>query len=97
MFPAVRTVAVRHRFENFALLTPRDALKFVICDRADYDWSRALLAERFPRGAPCTVFFSPSYTELAARELADWILADRLPVRLQVQLHKVLWGDVRGR
>jgi 7-carboxy-7-deazaguanine synthase len=43
------------------------------------------------------VFFSPSYTELAARELADWILADRLPVRLQLQLHKVLWGDVRGR
>ncbi len=87
----------RNRFENFALLTPRDALKFVICDRADYDWSRALLTERFPKGAPCTVFFSPSYTELAARELADWILADRLPVRLQVQLHKVLWGDVRGR
>jgi len=87
----------RNRFENFALLTPRDALKFVICDRADYEWARALLAERFPDGAPCTVFFSPSYTELAARELADWILADRLPARLQVQLHKVLWGDVRGR
>jgi 7-carboxy-7-deazaguanine synthase len=87
----------RNLFENFALLTPRDALKFVICDRADYDWSRALLAERFPSGAPCTVFFSPSYAELPARELADWILADRLPVRLQIQLHKVLWGDLRGR
>ena len=87
----------RNRFENLALLTPRDALKFVICDRADYDWSRALLAERFPDGAPCTVFLSPSYTDLPARELADWILADRLAVRLQVQLHKVLWGDVRGR
>jgi 7-carboxy-7-deazaguanine synthase len=78
-------------------LRKTDQLKFVICDRADYDWSRALLAERFPSGAPCTVFFSPSHAELAAGELADWILADRLPVRLQVQLHKVLWGDVRGR
>ena len=87
----------RNLYENFALLTPRDALKLVISNRADYEWSRALLAERFPGGAPCTVFFSPSYTELPARELADWILADRLPVRLQVQLHKVLWGDVRGR
>jgi 7-carboxy-7-deazaguanine synthase len=87
----------RNLLENLSVLTPRDALKFVICDRADYDWSRALLAERFPDGAPCTVFFSPSREELSAGELADWILADRLPVRLQVQLHKVLWGDVRGR
>jgi 7-carboxy-7-deazaguanine synthase len=88
----------RNLWENLALLTPRDALKFVICDRADYDWSRALLAERFgARGAPCTVYFSPSYEQVAAGELADWILADRLPVRLQIQLHKMLWGDVRGR
>jgi len=69
----------------------------VICDRADYEWSRALLAERFPGGAPCTVFFSPSHEELGAGELANWILADKLPVRLQIQLHKVLWGNVRGR
>ena len=87
----------RNLLDNLALLSPRDALKFVICDRADYEWSRALLAERFPGGAPCTVFFSPSHEEVAAGDLADWILADRLPVRLQVQLHKVLWGDVRGR
>jgi len=87
----------RNLLDNLALLTPRDALKFVICDRADYEWSRALLAERFPGGAPCTVFFSPSHEELSAGELADWILADRLPVRLQIQLHKVLWGNVRGR
>jgi 7-carboxy-7-deazaguanine synthase len=87
----------RNLLDNLAVLTPRDALKFVICDRADYEWSRALLAERFPKGPPCTVFFSPSHSELAAGELADWILADRLPVRLQVQLHKMLWGDVRGR
>jgi 7-carboxy-7-deazaguanine synthase len=89
--------AQRNLLGNLALLTRRDALKFVICDRADYEWSRALLAGRFPDGPPCTVFFSPSHEELGAGELADWILADRLPVRLQVQLHKVLWGDVRGR
>lgn len=87
----------RNLLGNLALLTTRDALKFVICDRADYEWSRALLAERFVNGAPCTVFFSPSHEELGAGELADWILADKLAVRLQVQLHKVLWGDVRGR
>ena len=87
----------RNLLANLALLTARDALKFVICDRADYEWSRALLAERFPNGAPCTVFFSPSHEELGAGELADWILADKLPVRLQVQLHKVLWGNVHGR
>ncbi|HZF32132.1 MAG TPA: 7-carboxy-7-deazaguanine synthase QueE [Gammaproteobacteria bacterium] len=86
----------RNRWENLALLTPRDALKFVICDRADYEWSREVLAER-AANAPCPVFFSPSYTQLPARALAEWILADRLPVRLQVQLHKVLWGDVPGK
>jgi 7-carboxy-7-deazaguanine synthase len=87
----------RNRWENLALLTSHDALKFVVCDRADYEWSRATIGERFPRGAPCPVFFSPSFEQLPARELADWILADRLQVRLQVQLHKVLWGDVPGR
>lgn len=86
----------RNRWENLALLTPRDALKFVICDRADYEWSKAVLAERVGH-APCPVFFSPSYTEVAARALAEWILEDRLPVRLQLQLHKVLWGDVPGK
>lgn len=89
--------AHRNLLGNLALLTPRDALKFVICGRADYEWARALLADRFPGGAPCTVFFSPSHGELGAGELADWILADRLAVRLQVQLHKVLWSDARGR
>ena len=88
--------AHRNLYDNLALLTPRDALKFVICDRVDYEWSKHVLAERLP-DPPCPVFFSPSYTQLPARELADWILADRLPVRLQVQLHKVLWGDVPGR
>ena len=85
----------RNRWENLAMLTAHDALKFVICDRADFDWAKAELAGR--PAPPCPVFFSPSYDELPAATLADWILAERLPVRLQVQLHKVLWGNVPGR
>src|SRR5215472_5179195 len=65
-------------------------------NRHDYEWSRAKLAElALPQG--CTVLFSPSHEQLAARELADWILADRLPVRFQIQLHKYLWGNVPGK
>ena len=71
-------------------------MKFVICSRADYEWSRERLGAL---GLPpeCTVLFSPSHEQLPARELADWILADRLPVRFQIQLHKYLWGNVPGR
>jgi len=77
-------------------LRPTDQLKFVICDRADYEWSRERVrSERLD--ARCPVLFSPSYRQLAAGQLANWILADKLPVRFQVQLHKVLWGDVPGR
>ena len=86
----------RNRYEELPRLTPHDLVKFVICDRHDYEWSRAKLAElALPQG--CTVLFSPSHEQLAARELADWILADRLPVRFQIQLHKYLWGNVPGR
>jgi 7-carboxy-7-deazaguanine synthase len=71
-------------------------LKFVICDRADYEWSRERVrAERLEERSQ--VLFSPSYRQLPAAQLANWIIADRLPVRFQVQLHKVLWGDVPGR
>ena len=84
----------RNRWENLALLTPHDAVKIVICDRADYEWARDVVAKH---PVPCPVFLSPSHDELAAGALADWILADRLPVRLQVQLHKVLWGNVPGK
>lgn len=86
--------AGKNRWQNLALLTPHDAVKIVICDRADYEWARGVLG-RYE--LPCPVFFSPSHDELPAGSLADWILADRLPVRLQVQLHKVLWGNVPGR
>ena len=86
----------RNRVENFPLLTPQDQVKFVICSREDYDWSRAYLQEH-ALSERCQVLFSPSYTEVPAAALADWILADRLPVRFQLQLHKVLWGDVPGK
>ena len=77
-------------------LRSSDLLKFVICDRGDYEWSRALVGTR-RLDAQCPVLFSPSYLQLPAAQLADWILADHLPVRFQVQLHKILWGDMPGR
>jgi 7-carboxy-7-deazaguanine synthase len=86
----------RNRYEDLALLRPEEQIKFVICDRSDYDWARAKLAE-LQLAERCTVLFSPSAEQLPARQLADWILADRLPVRFQLQLHKVLWGNVPGK
>lgn len=86
----------RNRWENIALLTPRDQVKFVICDRGDYEWARAMLIEH-DLATRCEVLFSPSFSQVAPRELADWIIADRLPVRFQLQLHKQLWGDEPGR
>jgi len=86
----------RNRYGELARLNRHDLVKFVICSRADYEWSRERLrALGLPPG--CTVLFSPSHEQLPARELADWILADRLPVRFQIQLHKYLWGNVPGR
>jgi 7-carboxy-7-deazaguanine synthase len=86
----------RNLMSNLPLLTAHDQVKFVICDRADYDWARGVVAEH-SLDARCDVLFSPSQDELPARNLADWIIADRLPVRFQLQLHKVLWGDTPGR
>ena len=88
--------AARNRMENFAHLSERDQLKFVICSRADYDWSKAFLLEH-GLAERCRILFSPSYNQLSPTLLADWILADRLPVRFQLQLHKILWGDVPGK
>ncbi|HEY2417702.1 MAG TPA: 7-carboxy-7-deazaguanine synthase QueE, partial [Steroidobacteraceae bacterium] len=72
----------RNRYEQLALLRAQEQVKFVVCDRADYDWSRATL-ERLKLAERCEVLFSPSHEQLPARQLADWILADRLPVRMQ--------------
>lgn len=87
----------RNRWDNVGYLTPRDQVKFVICDRGDYDWARLKCDELGLRRRCAEVLFSPSAAQLPARDLADWIVADRLPVRLQVQLHKLLWGDEPGR
>jgi len=86
----------RNRYEELARLGAKDLVKFVICDRGDYEWSCAKLRELGLEGR-CTVLFSPSHEQLPARQLADWILEDRLPVRFQIQLHKVLWGNVPGK
>lgn len=86
----------RNLLENIPLLTKHDQVKFVICDRGDYDWAKAMVAEH-GLTARCEVLFSPSFTQVSPRELAEWILADRLPVRFQMQLHKQLWGDAQGR
>jgi len=86
----------RNHWPNFATLNPHDAVKFVLADRADYDWARGVLAERQLHEV-CEVLLSPVHGELPPADLAAWILADRLPVRLQLQQHKVIWGDVPGR
>jgi 7-carboxy-7-deazaguanine synthase len=91
----------RNRLENLELLGAHDQLKVVICSRDDYEWARDLIRERVGNeSAPvisCQVLFSPSWGQVEARELAEWILADRLDVRLQLQLHKILWGNEPGR
>ena len=85
----------RNRLANLEVLTARDQLKVVVCSRADYEWARDLLRSTAP--LPCQVLLSPSWGQLEPRDLAEWILADRLDVRLQVQLHKILWGNEPGR
>ncbi len=86
----------RNHWPNLTLLTAHDQIKFVLCDRADYDWA-ADIVRREALDTRCTVWFSPSKGELHERALADWIVADRLPVRFQLQLHKLLWNDEPGR
>jgi 7-carboxy-7-deazaguanine synthase len=86
----------RNRLENLDVLRADEQVKFVIGDRADFEWSRDLVREKTLH-QKCTVLFSPSHGQVQPRDLAQWILDERLPVRLQVQLHKYLWGDVPGR
>ena len=88
--------ADRNRWENLAHLNARDEIKFVLCGEADYAWAKEVLeARRLDR--ICPVLFSPSYRDLPPASLAAWILRDRLRVRMQLQLHKVLWGEEPGR
>jgi len=87
--------SARNRLANLEVLGPRDQLKIVVCSRGDYEWARDLLRER---GMPaCQVLMSPVWGRVEPAELAEWMLADRLDARLQVQLHKYLWGEARGR
>lgn len=89
--------SARNLWDNIPLLQPNDQVKIVIADRDDYDWSRAKLLEHGLVDRVSEVLLSPVYGELEPRQLADWILADRLPVRMQLQLHKLIWGNEPGR
>ena len=86
----------RNDYGNIEHLNRHDQVKFVICDRADYEWARFKLDEYALAEKVSDVLFSPSHGQLAGRELAEWILADNLPVRQQLQLHKLLWDDAPG-
>ena len=83
------------RWDNLDHVSAKDEIKFVICNRADYDWAKAQLIE-LKLIEKCPVLFSPSYHELKADELAGWVLTDKLNVRMQIQLHKILWGEKAG-
>lgn len=85
-----------NRYTNLEYLKSSDALKFVICNRSDYVWAKTMVEEKELSNL-CEVIFSPSAGELSPTELADWILEDRIAVRFQTQLHKILWGDEAGR
>jgi 7-carboxy-7-deazaguanine synthase len=86
----------RNLWGNMEKLLPHDQVKFVICHDDDYDWSKEVM-QKYDLASRCHVLFSPSYQQMDAGRLADFILRDRLPVRLQIQLHKHLWGDAKGR
>ena len=86
----------RNRLANLDYLAAGDQVKFVICDRTDYEWARRMV-QSHDIAQRCAVLFSPAWQQLSAGDLADWVLNDYLPVRVQVQLHKVFWGDLPGR
>ena len=86
----------KNRWENLAALSRSDEVKFVLCDEADYQWAKQVLAEHH-LAEKMPILFSPVHGQLNPTQLADWILRDQLPVRLQVQLHKILWGVTPGR
>jgi len=86
----------KNRWENLAALSRSDEVKFVLCDEADYQWAKQVLAEHH-LAEKMPILFSPVHGQLNPTQLADWILRDHLPVRLQVQLHKILWGVTPGR
>jgi 7-carboxy-7-deazaguanine synthase len=82
-------------WRNLDVIKPKDEIKFVLCSRDDYDWAKQKISE-LNLADKCPILFSPSYSELEPAELAKWVLADQLPVRMQLQLHKILWGEKPG-
>ncbi len=82
-------------WENLNHIKLKDEIKFVLCNRADYDWAKAKIAE-LKLTEKCPILFSTSFHDLPAEALAGWVLEDKLPVRMQVQLHKILWGEKQG-
>ena len=86
----------KNRMENLEYINATDQIKFVICDRYDYEWARNLIQE-MQLHERCEILLSPSHEELQAVQLADWMLQDQIPARLQIQLHKYLWGDIPGK
>ncbi|PPD51637.1 MAG: 7-carboxy-7-deazaguanine synthase QueE [Methylotenera sp.] len=83
-------------WENLTHLKKTDEVKFVLCSRADYDWAKQILVQ-YHLVEKCSVLFSPVYSQIKPTDLANWVLADQLPVRMQLQLHKILWGEVPGK
>jgi 7-carboxy-7-deazaguanine synthase len=86
----------KNRYENIELLKAHDQLKFVVCHRNDYDWAKEQLSQH-QLNERCEVLFSPIHGQLQLAELAEWIVEDNLPVRMQIQMHKYLWGEEKGR
>lgn len=86
----------KNLYQNIELLNSHDQLKFVICDRNDYEWALGKIKE-YDLLSHCEVFFSSSHQELKPQQLADWIIEDQVAVRFQMQLHKYLWNDEPGR
>ena len=86
----------KNRYENIDLLSTKDQLKFVLCDEPDYQWAKQMLDE-YQLSGRCEILFSAAEGQLKPDMLADWIIRDQLPVRMQVQLHKILWGGGEGR
>jgi len=85
----------KNHWENLNLIHVKDEIKFVLCSREDYDWAKKIL-DQYKLTERCHVLFSPVYQKLNTTDLGDWILQDQLPVRLQIQLHKLLWGEKPG-
>ena len=85
----------KNQWRNLSLLKSSDEVKFVLCSRSDYEWAKDILVQ-YQIAEKCPVLFSPVYSQVNPTDLAEWVLADRLPVRMQVQLHKILWGEKPG-